>query len=584
MCNKHIVKILLILLIATTLNILFTPSILGQNKEILLKVDEYDKVKSKSIILYTAKGRGFGVKFTNPSSYFKVTSILVFGTYNYWGSYYRDKAADNTFTVEVRDSKLKLLESYQFRYGDFFNGYDSLFSFGGIPRDAPKWASLPVDVIINSKYFYVIVYPNAEFMPYINSTYYGLFVGTDMYRIGDKMVFPSKSSSYRFEEGLEVKALKFNYLIRVEGLILPLYSIRISTKNLPSEFTLSVRNETSSFQLKGGEIFTVKALGGSSFSADELVYDDKVRYRCVNPTQIVEKAGDIVFEFYPEYQVSISTKPEDVLKYGKIKVDGSSYGRTYTDWFKEDTLIKIEAPRLVEGDRVKYIFTGFNTGLKDNTIEFKVKEPIDIFAEYKIQYYIEVSSKYSSASGSGWYDEGSKAEIRISEVYVSIDEDSRYAFSSWEPLGLSDPVCEISVDAPAKIEAKWVIQYRVTATSPYGDISISDEWVTEGDEVEIELSRTYVSTGFLVGKSLSHWVDQYGNTYRGNPLKITVDKPLKLEAVWKDNYIRLYLFLIAVVVGVVIVIVVIIIMWRLKKPPPPPPPPNYYSESRGGTG
>ena len=495
MCNKQVVKVLFIVLLTVTLSLSFIRSLPDQDKEILLVVDEYDKVKSESIILYTAKGQGFGVEFTNPSSYFRITSILVFGTYNYWGSYYKDKAAENTFTVEIRDSGLELIKSYQFKYGDFFNGYDSLLTFGGIPSEAPKWASLPVDVTVKSESFYVIVYPNAEFMPYVNNTYYGLFVGTDMYQVGDKTFFPSKSSSYRFREGLKAKSLKFNYLIRVRGLILPLYSVKISTKNLPSEFTLSVRNETSSFQLKGGETLTVKALGGSSFSVDEFIYDDRIRYHCVNPVQTVEKSGDLIFEFYPEYQVTVSTRPEDVLKYSKIKVNDFGYEQAYTNWFKEDALIRIEAPLLVEGDRVKYIFIGFNTGLKDNIVEFKVKEPVDILAEYKTQYYIEVSSKYGSVSGSGWYDEGSKAEIRIDEVYISIDEDSRYAFSSWEPLGLSKPVCEVPVNAPMEIEAKWVIQYRVTAASPYGDVSISDEWISEGSEVEIRLSRTYIPTG-----------------------------------------------------------------------------------------
>ncbi|RLG59094.1 MAG: hypothetical protein DRN95_02900 [Candidatus Hydrothermarchaeota archaeon] len=585
MCNKYVIKILLVVLLLfhVTLSVHSAVSMPGEDGEVLLAVDEYDRVKMKRLMFYTAEGRGFGVRFTAPSGHFRITSVLVFGTYHYWGSSYKFKAADNVFTVEVRDSKLVLVESFEFRYGDFFKGYDSLFSTG-IPRDAPMWVRIPVDVAVGSRVFYVIVYPNAEFMPFVNSTYYGLYVGTDMYWADGRYVYPSKSSSYIFREGLVNKSVKFNFLIRVEGVVVPVYSVRVSTENLPSDFVLLVKNETSSFQLRGGESLRVDALDGSSFTVDEFVYGDKVRYHCVNPTQVVRKSRDIVFRFYPEYQVSVTTSPEDVLNYEEIRVNGSGYGRAFTGWFGEDDLVRVEAPYLVEGEGVKYIFSDFSIGFKDNVIEFRVKEPVDIIAEYRVQYYIEVVSEHGSASGSGWYDKGSEAEIKISRVYISIDEGSRYAFSSWEPLGLSDPVCKISVNGPMRIEAKWVTQYRVTVTSPYGNLSVSDTWVNKGDDVEIELSSTYVSTGFLVGKSLSHWVDQHGNEYYGNPLKITVDEPLEIRAVWRDNYIQLYIFL-AIIIVMVIGIFMLMRRFRgsrLPPPPPPPPPRRFQGESVGG--
>jgi len=96
---------------------------------------------------------------------------------------------------------------------------------------------------------------------------------------------------------------------------------------------------------------------------------------------------------------------------------------------------------------------------------------------------------------------------------------------------------------------------------------------SENETVKIELTPTSMPTGFLTQKVFSHWVDQYGNIYHGNPMEVKVTGILKLKAIWKDDYTQIFVVLVIVLL---IVFLVVFILYKYRKrvsPPPPPPPP-----------
>ena len=541
----------------------------SQPNTVLLIVDEYDKNKSKGEQTFrTSSILGYGVKFTSPSTIFRIIGIHIYGVWGYY-SKSKESVGKRNFTIEIRDQYLNLLKSYSFKYQDYFNSfYDSILTTK-IPPDTPNWAIIQVNVTISSGEFYIVVYPNGEIIPLINKAN-SLWIGTDY--VGN--TYPSKSSSYKFKEGNIYEKVEYNFLIRVEGIIIPTYSIKICTENLPSNLVLVIKNRTSRFELRGGETKIVKVCRGTDlFLENAIIYSNGVRYRCINPRQTITGPGDIVFKFYPEYRVNVSVKPEIILKYKSFKVNGTSFYKAFTGWFSENVIVHIEVPEIVEKENIRYIFIGFNTGANNSVSDFKIKSPIDIVANYKIQYYVKVDSKYGSVSGEGWYDKGSRIMIKVNETIISITNDIRYAFLLWEPLGLKDPICMIMVDSPMEIKAKWVKQYRVEASSPYGNVILSSEWVTENETVKIELTPTSIPTGFLTQKVFSHWVDQYGNIYHGNPMEVKVTGILKLKAIWKDDYTQIFVVLVIVLL---IVFLVVFILYKYRKrvslPPPPPPP------------
>jgi len=98
---------------------------------------------------------------------------------------------------------------------------------------------------------------------FTNHTNYGLYIGTDLCVVGGKNVKPSKHSSYKFKDGVIDRSLEFNFLIRVEGVVTPVYSVKVSTEGLPEELEVTVKNGTSSFVLKGGDVKVVNLVEGS---------------------------------------------------------------------------------------------------------------------------------------------------------------------------------------------------------------------------------------------------------------------------------------------------------------------------------
>ena len=189
-----------------------------------------------------------------------------------------------------------------------------------------------------------------------------------------------------------------------------------------------------------------------------------------------------------------------------------------------------------------------------------------------MRYYISAESDFGTISGEDWYNKGDKARITLDTAIVQLSPNTRYVFQGWEPLDIKDLEASFTVTKPLNLKAVWEQQHKVVAYSNYGNVSPTETWVVEGEEVRVFVEPEYVSTGFLVGKAFSHLVDQHGNVYRGNPVNIKVKEPLVLKAVWVDDYREAYGAGFALLV---LVIVAVFIMRRLaeKKPSPPLPPP-----------
>ena len=49
----------------------------------------------------------------------------------------------------------------------------------------------------------------------------------------------------------------------MEGVVTPVYSVKVSTEGLPEELEVTVKNGTSSFVLKGGDVKVVNLVEGS---------------------------------------------------------------------------------------------------------------------------------------------------------------------------------------------------------------------------------------------------------------------------------------------------------------------------------
>jgi len=79
------------------------------------------------------------------------------------------------------------------------------------------------------------------------------------------------------------------------------------------------------------------------------------------------------------------------------------------------------------------------------------------------QYVVSITSPYRAPKGSGWYDEGSEAEISI-EPSVELANGTRMVFAGWRgDLTANTSEHRFRVDGPKKVEATWKAEAEVEA-------------------------------------------------------------------------------------------------------------------------
>jgi hypothetical protein len=113
---------------------------------------------------------------------------------------------------------------------------------------------------------------------------------------------------------------------------------------------------------------------------------------------------------------------------------------------------------------IKYIFDHWNTGEREPTLKIdRAVESKKLVAYYKVCYYVNVTSERGSASGSGWYGYGEKANITVSPTAIGFLV--KEVFDHWEVNGeryVENSSFTLKVDSPKTVVAKWRTDYSET--------------------------------------------------------------------------------------------------------------------------
>ncbi|ASI14095.1 membrane protein [Candidatus Mancarchaeum acidiphilum] len=135
----------------------------------------------------------------------------------------------------------------------------------------------------------------------------------------------------------------------------------------------------------------------------------------------------------------------------------------------------------------RYTFVKWSNNSTTDPIYFKVTKPVKLTAELQKQYYVGVSSKYLGASGEGWYNDSSYANISVDSPFIGINSSSRYALSKWlingNLLNTSSPGISILVNESYSIEpiyqkedrANFIIKNLENENADITEIIINNE-------------------------------------------------------------------------------------------------------------
>jgi len=211
-------------------------------------------------------------------------------------------------------------------------------------------------------------------------------------------------------------------------------------------------------------------------------------------------------------------------------------------------------------------------------ILLKVNENISLVARWEVkinEIYINVSSDYSQASGSGWYLINSLVKISIKDTIIEYNNYTRMIFRGWlnesGKIVEKDSVFTIKADKSYSFKALWIKEYYINVSSDYSQTNGSG-WYPDGSIVNISISETRIGELFYNIIFLG-WSDETNTIIATTQnYSFMVNKPKKIVAVWRRE-INMTIPLSIVIITILIILIIVLLLKRKKKTLPPPPPP-----------
>jgi uncharacterized repeat protein (TIGR02543 family) len=159
-------------------------------------------------------------------------------------------------------------------------------------------------------------------------------------------------------------------------------------------------------------------------------------------------------------------------------------------------------------------------------------------ARYGTQYYLDVSSPYATAAGSGWYTAGSSANASVSETTQSTGPGVRQSFAGWAGNAsgtgaTSDPIL---MDGAKVARATWKTQYELTIDTRGNGAGIGAGWYLSGSSAVAAVNASVIGTAPGTRVEFAGWTgDATGDAASGsNP--IPMNGPRTAPAEWTTEY------------------------------------------------
>jgi len=204
--------------------------------------------------------------------------------------------------------------------------------------------------------------------------------------------------------------------------------------------------------------------------------------------------------------------------------------------------VKIQAPTVVYiTPAVREIFTGWvgvgNGAYSGNSTSTKVTMYGDITetANWKTQFYLNVSGAYGGAYGGGWYDNNSIATVGIDTNTINIGYGSRVVFKNWS-TGANSTMIKVPVNKAVNITANWVLQYLVNITSQYGTV-YGGGWYDNNSLAHVYMSNHSVQLTNNSRLEFSGWSNGYANS----SVYLRVNKSIMMSPLFYTQYLVSFL-------------------------------------------
>ena len=228
----------------------------------------------------------------------------------------------------------------------------------------------------------------------------------------------------------------------------------------------------------------------------------------------INAPSSVTWNWKTQYQLSVSSAYSSAT--GEGWYDSSS-----------TTYAALAAGTVSDSPGIQHVFvdwTGDASGSDLNSSLITMNAPKTATADWKTQYYLTVASAYSTPSGSGWYDSGSKAYARLDNGTDSGTGDIRYIFIGWSGDASGTVYSQsngITMNGAKTATANWTAALlALTVLSPYGSIGGSTS-PSAGVYPKNESTPMIVTATSDVGYTFEHWVLD-GQNITDNPINVSM--------------------------------------------------------------
>ncbi len=184
-----------------------------------------------------------------------------------------------------------------------------------------------------------------------------------------------------------------------------------------------------------------------------------------------------------------------------------------------------------------YQGTGFGsyTG-NDTNFSVQMNNNITEHAIWQLQYYVNVSSQYGTAAGTGWYNANSSANISLNANTLQINPKERVLFKSWNN-NINAKNFSVLINSSKTFNAIWQLQYYVNVSSQYGTAA-GTGWYNANSSANISLSNKYFYVNNRSRLLFYSW-DINNKTTNANQTKINIiiNSSKQISALFKTQYL-----------------------------------------------
>ncbi|RLE94191.1 MAG: hypothetical protein DRJ55_03045, partial [Thermoprotei archaeon] len=140
-------------------------------------------------------------------------------------------------------------------------------------------------------------------------------------------------------------------------------------------------------------------------------------------------------------------------------------------WYPQGASVYIYVKPIVIGNRtVRYVFKEWNGSWGGNSLNRHspsqivndLRDPINIRAEWQVEYYLKIISRYDDPQGEGWYKAFTEVNVSVKKE-VEFKNGTKVVFTGWSGDVTSEQAeLKVHMDKPIVLRSSWRVYYKVT--------------------------------------------------------------------------------------------------------------------------